>query len=211
MRKHKSKIYYSAGFISIILLPILCVLNSKNNEAFTNCCSIDIQIWDGKEDDLGNKGLTKFLNSKKYTTVNLNGDSVIDLKKIDKAAIKIKGITLSKDSIRGVKFHFGPNSDYATFIRVLDVLAIQKAGFYVPYKDDIFVANPKPIRSTSKQINIIPHIFKCGYSSLNEQNDNFIDWLFWKEKFKKYYLVIILYFLMVFFQFKSMYNKYFLS
>ena len=206
MRKHKSKIYYSAGFISIILLPILCVLNSKNNEAFTNCCSMDIQIWDGKEDDLGNKGLTKFLNSKKYTTVNLNGDNCADLKKIDKAAIEIKEITLSKDSIRGVKFHFGPNSDYATFIRVLDVLAIQKPGFYVPYKDDIFVANPKLKKTNFKKLKYIP----IRYCSVWRKTDNnFIDWPFWKEIFKKYYLVIILYFLMVFFQFKSMYHRYF--
>lgn len=204
MRKHKSKIYYSAGFISIILLPILCMLNSKNNEAFANCCSIDIQFWDGKEDDLGNKGLTAFLNSKKYTTVNLNGDNYTDLEKIDKAAIEIKKIVLSKDSIRGVKFHFGPNSEYATFIKVLDVLAIQKPGFYVPYKDDIFVANPKPIKSNSKLVKIIPFRY-C--SVWRKTDNNLIDWPFWKEMFEKYYLLIILYVLMIFFQFKKIFKS----
>ena len=86
---------------------------------------MDVEIWNGKEDSPRTKGIIEFLNSKKYTTVNLNGDSDIDLKKIDEAAIEIKKITLSKDSISGVKFHFGEQSEYGTFIKVLDVLEIQ--------------------------------------------------------------------------------------
>lgn len=206
MRKYKHKIYYTAGLISLILLPILCVWKSKNHEAFKNCSSIDIQFWNGKEDNEGTKGITNFLNSKRFITVNLNGDNATDLRKIDIAAIEIKKIKLSKDSIKGVKFHFGPKSDYATFIRVLDVLAIQKPGCYIPYKDDIFVANPKIIKSNFAKVDISGLIRKCSSVS-KPKDEKFIDLELLQDVLKKYYLLIILFFLMVFFQFKKIFRS----
>lgn len=164
---------------------------------------MDVQFWDGKEDNR-NKGLTELLNSKTYTTFNLNGDNFADLKKIKIAENEIKRIVSSRDSVKGVKFHFGPKSEYAIFIKVLDVLAIQKPDFYVPYKDDIFVANLKPRKRNKNLVSITPRI--CTSGSNYRREDDFINWEFLVGVLKKYYLLVILYFLMVFFQFKKIFR-----
>ena len=204
MKKSSRKIYYSAGLISIILLPILCIMYLKNNNAFKQYGSIDLQVWDGKENNIGTKGIRTFLNSKKYFIVDLTGENKSDQIKLNNAENTIKKLMISKDSLNGVKFHFGEKSEYWTFIRVLEILSIQKAKFYVPYKNDIWFANPR-IPKPSKNLKKIKS-FVCGY----RQNIIYIDKselkINWKENIKivkKYYLPIIAYLLMIFFTFKN--------
>jgi hypothetical protein len=204
MRKHNRKIYYSAGLISIILLPILCILHLKSIDAFTDYRSIDLQIWDGKEDNIRPNGVAKYLNSKKYTIVNLNGNNSSDKTKLYKAKKLVHKLILSKDSINGLKFHFGEKSEYWTFISVLNILIEENAEFYVPYKSDIWFANPKPrkINKKTRYINIV----HCGngYNYISQSES--INWSDIKELTKKYYLPIIAYFLMLVFTIKGIFK-----
>ena len=103
MRKHNKKIYYSAGLTSILMLPLLCVIYLKNNDAFINYGSIKLDVWNGKDFE---PEITQFLNSKKFTVVNLTGNLNSDKAKLNDAEKKIKRLIISKDSINGIKFHF---------------------------------------------------------------------------------------------------------
>jgi hypothetical protein len=204
MRKHNKKIYYSAGLISIILLPIICILHLKSIDAFTHYGVMNFQMWDGKEENIGTKGISEFLNSKKYTIVNLTGNNNSDKTKLNIAEKNVRKLILSNDSVSGIKFHFGEKSEYWTFIRVLDILANEKAKFYVPYKDDIWFTNPKP-RKINKNLKHIKPIY-CGYRPYYINESESIKWGEIKEIVSKYYLSIIAYLLMLVFTIKRIYK-----
>jgi uncharacterized protein YktA (UPF0223 family) len=200
MQKHNKKFYYSAGLISIILLPICCILYLKSIDAFTHYGSIDLYAWNGKD---FKKETIQFLNSKKFKIINLTGDSVSDKKKLNIAQKEIKKIISTKDSIRGIKFHFEKKSEYWSYVRVIEILEIENAKVYLPYKNDIWFANP---REPKKKIKT----FVCGtrYSTIYiDKTESKIKWQEIIEVLKKYYLPIIAYILMVFFTFKRIINE----
>jgi hypothetical protein len=200
MRKHNKKIYYSAGLISIIMLPILCVIYLKNNDAFVNYGSIKLEFWNGKDFE---PEITKFLNSKKFTVVTLTGNINSDKIKLNDAEQKIKRLIISKDSINGIKFHFEKKSEYWAFVKVLDILESEKARFYVPYKNDIWFTNP---RQPKKKIKT----FVCGtpfFSNYIDKRDSKIEYQKIIDLAKTYYLSIIAYFLMIFFTFRRILNE----
>jgi hypothetical protein len=165
---------------------------------------MDLQIWDGKEDNNGTKGITKFLNSKKYTVVNLTGDKNSDKTKLNIAENNVRKLILSKDTVNGIKFHFGKKSEYWTFIKVLDILAKEKAEFYVPYKNDIWFANPKPRKINKNLIVIEP--FHCGLSYNYTNESEKINWKEIRELIKKYFLPLIAYLFMLIFTIKRIYK-----
>ncbi|MGO4773732.1 hypothetical protein ACEN2I_18925 [Flavobacterium sp. W22_SRS_FK3] len=200
MRKRRTKIYYSAGLISIILLPLFCILYLKTNNAFTNYGSLELQTWNGKDFE---PEITNFLNTKKFSTVTLTGNISSDEAKLNIAEKEIKKLILSKDSINGIKFHFETKSEYWTFVRVLDILESKKAKFYLPYKNDIWFANP---REPKKKIKT----FICGtkYSTFFlDERESKTKSLKIIEIVKKYYLPIIVYILMIVFTFRKIINE----
>jgi hypothetical protein len=203
MRKHNKKIYYSAGLISIILLPIFCLIYLKSIDAFTQYGSIDLYTWDGKEDSIITKGLSKFLNSKKYTIVTLTGNINSDETKLNIAQKNIQKLISSKDTINGIRFHFDQKSQYWAFVKVLDILQVENAKFYVPYKNDIWFANPREPKKKIRR-------FVCGTRSSTIYIDKTESKIKWQEIFivlKKYYLPIITYILMIFFTFKRIMHE----
>ena len=182
------------------MLPILCVIYLKNNDAFTNYGSIKLYTWNGKDFE---PEITQFLNSKKFTVDNLTGNTNSDKVKLNDAEQKIKKLIISKDSINGIKFHFEKKSEYWTFVKVLDILESEKAKFYVPYKNDIWFTNP---RQPKKEIKT----FVCGtpyFSIIIDERDSKIEYQKIIELAKTYYLSIIAYFLMLFFTFRRIVNE----
>jgi hypothetical protein len=199
MRKHK-KIYYSAGLISIIMLPVLCIIYLKSIDAFTHYGSINLYVWNGKD---FKEETTKFLNSKKFSVVNLTGNLDSDLAKLNIAQKSVKQIISTKDSVKGIKFHFEKEAEYWSYIRVLDILQIENAKVYLPYKNDIWFANPREIKQKSKVNKTKIKSFICVSGRLQneyiEENISKISYRKVIEFSKKYYLPIIAYILMVFF------------
>ncbi|MFB9080002.1 hypothetical protein ACFFLS_08925 [Flavobacterium procerum] len=207
MRKQK-KIYYSAGLISILLLPVLCILYLENIDAFTHYGSIDLYVWNGKD---FKEETTKFLNSKKFTIVNLTGDSVSDKAKLKIAQKNVRQIISTKDSIKGIKFHFDNKAQYWSYISVLDIFQIEKAQVYLPYKNDIYFANPKIITHKPNVNKEAIRTFICVSARLQneylEEQKNKLTYQKVIDFSKKYFLPIIAYFLMFFFTLKRMVNE----
>ena len=186
------------------MLPILCVLYFKNNNSFKQYGSIDIQIWDGNENNTDTKGIRTFLNSKKYFIVSLTGENKSDQIKLVNAENTIKKLMISNDSLNGVKFHFEKKSEYWTYVKVLEILSIQKAKVYVQYKNDIWFANPRKPKPNKNLKQIRPTF--CGYRPSTIYENESEPKINWNKSFvilKKYCLPIIAYILMVFFTFKN--------
>lgn len=210
MQKRK-RIYYSAGLISIILLPVLCLINIKNNDAFKNRYSINFQNWDGQENSEFFKNNIAFLKTKKFTTVIITGNNNSDSIKLQEAQKNIKALVKSKDSVGGIKFHFGQKSQYWTYIRVLDIINIEQGGHYFSYKNDILFTNPKPPKPVKFDKNAEPlRIITCGSGGSDPDFEEDIWGPIWQKTIeigKKYYLPIIAYILMLFFTFRRIVNE----
>ena len=150
MRKHYKKNYYSAGLINVILLPVFCIIYFISIDAFTQYGSLSLWLWDGKS---YKKEFTQIKNTKIFKIINLTGNTDSDKEKLMKAQKDIRNIISTKDSINGIKFHFGNKSEYWSYIKVLDILQIEKAKAYLPYKNDIWFFNPlepKPNKNALK-------------------------------------------------------------
>lgn len=205
MRKHNKKNYYSAGLISVILLPVFCIIYLISIDAFTQYGSLSLGLWDGKS---YKKEFTQIKNTKIFKIINLTGNTDSDKEKLMKAQKDIRNIISTKDSINGIKFHFGNKSEYWSYIKVLDILQIEKAKAYLPYKNDIWFFNPIELKPNKNALKI--QLFSCGYSqnripiAENESENN------WQEiiaLLKKIYLPLIAYLLMFFFTFKKLWTK----
>lgn len=194
------------------MLPVMCIIYLKNIDAFTSYGSLQLSLWDGKD---FKKGITFFLNSKKFTVVNLTGNLDSDIVKLKIAQKSIKQIISTKDSIKGIKFHFEKKAEYWSYIRVIDILRIENASTFLVYKDDIWFANPRMLKP-DKNLKILDKIepFICISGRLqNEYLEKLQNEHLEKNKYKiiyqnviafckKYYLPIIAYILMLFFTFK---------
>lgn len=126
------------------MLPVLCILYLKSIDAFTHYNVIPLHVWNGKE---FKEETTKFLNSKKFTVVNLTGNLDSDITKLKIAQKSVKQIISTKDSVKGIKFHFEKEAQYWSYVRVLDILQIENAKTFLPYKNDIYFANPRMPKS----------------------------------------------------------------
>lgn len=211
MKTQRRKLYYSAGLISIILLPIFCLIYLNSIKAFKQFGSIQISLSD-KGFTENNVSLKKYLNSKRYFIVNLTGNNKIDKLKLENANILIKKIILSKDSIQGVKFNLR-KSEYWTFIKILDILRINNAELYNLYNNELWFANPpKPKTETikiNKNANSDRNYIDCDTQYINrkEQVVDEIENIGIKEFINNYYPSIIAYLLMIYFAVKS-YKQY---
>ena len=208
MHKRK-KIYYSAGLISIILLPVLCLMNIKNSNPFRNSNSIGFHSMGGQESTELFKNYTTFLNTKKFTTIALTGNNISDSIKLEEAQKNIKELVKLKDSVAGIKFHFGQKSKYWAFIRVLDILYVEQCYTFFVYKDDIWATNPRPIKFDKNAEPL--QIITCGSGGFDPNFKEDIWGPIWQKTIeigKKYYLPIIAYILMLFFTFRSIINQY---
>ena len=206
MRKTKKIKYYSSGLISILLLPIFCILFLKNTDAFQEYRAIDLampdKIWE-KDNAEESQYINSYLNSKKYSIVNLTGDKESDEVKLKIASENVKKIILTKDSINGIKFHFSKTAQYLSFIRVLDIMADNKVSFYFLRNNTMWFTNIqlRPFVNSKKQK--MPERMNCDTQYMNQKIDeqkveNF-DVKYDEVFFKKYFMPIIAYLLMVVF------------
>ncbi|PKB17659.1 hypothetical protein CLU82_2880 [Flavobacterium sp. 5] len=194
---------------------MLCFLTLKYNPSYKIYSSINCDLWGGDENTvLFKEGIT-FLNSKKFKTVDLTGDNVLDKIKIEKAQNDIRKLVGSKDSVSGIKFHFGQKSEYWTIVKVLDILQIEGANLYMFYKNDIWVTNPKRLKPNEMQdirLLLIGDVF--GQEVYVKDNEINIIWQKIKLNYqatieicKKYCLPIIAYILMLFFTIRRIINE----
>lgn len=140
---YRQRIYYPVGLISIILLPTFFIWYLNRNIAFENLRTLEI-VWWSPNLHINNSFLfpKESHPERNYTEVNITGIDYEDKIELIKAQILIRELISSKSTSTGVHFHFEDESKYWTLIKVLDICKIEKATFYIPYENDIWVMNP---------------------------------------------------------------------
>ncbi len=193
------------------MLPVMCLIHFKNIDAFTSYGLMQISVWNGQD---YKEEATFFLNSKKFTVVNLTGNLDSDVAKLKSAQKSMKQIISTKDSIKGIKFHFEKKAQYWSYIKVIDILQIEKASTFLVYKDDIWFANPRILKPNKNLKTLKIERIICTSGRLqNEYLEKLEKERLEKNKYKiiyqnvisfckKFYLPIMAYILMLFFTFK---------
>ncbi|PWK79803.1 hypothetical protein LX99_00263 [Mucilaginibacter oryzae] len=135
---HK-RVSYTPGLISLILLPVLCLVFLHQQKKFKHTGVLDIGIVDP---DIGRimakKYHFKIPPERNYAKVNFNGSISGDKSLLDFAKLEIKNMICTKSRTLGLQLHFGAHAKYQTFVSVIDMCSAD-ALTWVPIQDDIYV------------------------------------------------------------------------
>ncbi|MES2286843.1 MAG: hypothetical protein V4547_14230 [Bacteroidota bacterium] len=141
--KHTKPIYYTAGLISLIMLPILCIWNLDNNKAFEKQHVLELLWWskDRKDQQFDVHPSRKFDDT--YLTSDNNSNKI----KLDASQLKIRKLIATNDTINGVHFIFDNNSKYWTLVKVIDICNVEGAEHFILKDNDLWVCNyvPRPM------------------------------------------------------------------
>lgn len=216
-RKKKifKRIYYPAGLISLIFLPLLCIWFINKNEPFKEYRIISATFA------TNNKSLdfafmpAEITSKRDFTYFTLTGNEKEDQLKIKQARFKIRELVRSQDTTLGVCFRFNDLAKFWTFVKAIEICRTENAKLFVPYENDIWIYNlaPKKQKSGDDLIfgcSFIPTIDSLALTSyLQEQKD-----LKRQEKInetkgliKKYSVSILLFLGMVFLTMKKANKK----
>lgn len=134
--RHKKRLYYLPGLISLVLLPTLCIWNLDKQKAFDVPRVMEITWWNKIEE-------LPFLVHPdiEFIDINITGDDKQDKIKLDLAQLDVRQIVATKDTTKGVHFHFDDHAKYWTLIRALDICGTEHAKTYVPNDNDVWVYN----------------------------------------------------------------------
>lgn len=129
-KPHK-KLYYASGLISLLLLPILCVLYVQKQGAFNPIFSIEYrEIFHDGFISLRTK------ENKAYKTYCLSGDEVSDTKILKLVHEKIHELVTKKDAKSGVLVRFSNKSNFSSLIEVLNICYKENIQLYEFYNDE---------------------------------------------------------------------------
>ena len=141
LNKNRKFLFYPAGgILTLILLPVFVYMYLEKKNAFQTQKVIGFVI--PRDEDLKCNPIP----IRNYYVLKLDGNNFIDHATLEFARIVLHNILEAKDTCNGIKIHFGNQSEYWALVRVLDICRIEKASYYLLYKDWfwIFYINPKP-------------------------------------------------------------------
>jgi hypothetical protein len=138
-------INYAPGLISLVLFPMLCLMFLHQHKAFAHRGALNIAIVDPDMDKLMEKKYHfKIPPERSYTSVNLTGNATGDQSLLEFARFEIKSMIRTKNTIWGIRFHFGNKMKYQTFVSVFDMCSVEESIGWIPHNDDIYVFYVKP-------------------------------------------------------------------
>jgi hypothetical protein len=147
MNKKRKKIFYVPGMISLIFIPLLCLLYFYKTDAFAHYGVIDLTLSDEKS----------FLEYKvsslrKYKEFDFNGSKSNENKNLNELRFFLRKLVKELDTINGAKVHLGTKTHYDVFINVIDIIETENVPTWGLFKNDFYIlgSNNKPKRDKSK-------------------------------------------------------------
>lgn len=210
----RKPIIYPPGIISLVLLPVFCLIYLNKHKAFERQSCINLATWSPDwAKGLPPKYRGEYPLDRKYLAINLDGDNADDKIRLDFARLEIRRIITSEDTTSGVDFHFGKKAQYWTFITALDILQTEKAPVYSPYKDDVHMwfRKSQNVRQISPSYSI-PIIDLDGDIIRQPPTPEVIILRIWNKSVKfitivleNYWAPCIIFLAMLFFSFRKLY------
>ena len=192
--------------ISLLLIPVLCLWHFYSQKSFEIERAMDL----GLPNKVTDAQLVKdypLLTKRKYKEFTFNGSLESDKNNLIRFQQSLKQQNAIRDTVNGIKLHFGKQMKYEVFIRILDVLTIENTPTYMPYKNELIIINgaPSDIERERKKREAKygkPIVMSCGNPAMEarqrafeEEQQRLIDnENFQKSFFKKQWYLFLAYF-----------------
>jgi hypothetical protein len=92
-----------------------------------------------------------------YLTITFNESLTENSIKLAYAQLRIREILSNNDSINGIHFYFTDQAEYGTFVKLLDILILERAKHYVPNGNNLCFFY-KPSSTHFDEVSIPPDI-----------------------------------------------------
>ncbi|RZK36738.1 MAG: hypothetical protein EOO90_26780 [Pedobacter sp.] len=206
MIRNRTKIFYPAGLISLVLLPILCIWNLNKQKAFEKIGALEVAYFDHNElEEYSNsQSFKELISSRNYIVIEFTCNEKDDNIILEYAKVKIKNLIKSKDTITGVHFKFTEKAKYCNFVKAVDICQVESLNPLMD-KNDIWIAYYPPQRNVKEEnynvmfcgTNEASRILQAKAEKLAEFNE------YLSKKIKYLIFLSIPFLLMCFFSFRK--------
>lgn len=204
MMRNRNKIFYPAGSISLILLPILCICNLNKQKAFEKIGALEVAYFYHNElDESSNsQSFKELISSRNYIEIEFTGKEKDDNFILEYAKKKITALIKLKDTINGVHFKFTENAKYWNFVKAVDICQ-QKNQYPIMDGNNIWFSYYPPFIEEKND-----YVWICGTNETSrilvakaEKLAEFDEYL--SKKISYFILPFLVFLLMCFFSFRK--------
>ncbi|MBE8728022.1 hypothetical protein [Flavobacterium hungaricum] len=176
-RTKRRRIFYVLGMISLVLIPLFCLYHFYKVNAFR--IEGAIKFYSPPDSVMTEKFLAVKRN---YRIIDFNNSLNLEHKKIKNLQFALRKLNKENDTVNGIKIHLDKKAKYEVYVKVLEILELEKMPYYMPYKDDFLVLMmPKPKKSKVKN-------FVCGLQYLDMSEEDLLE----EERKKQFENIIAL-------------------
>ncbi len=202
-KPHK-KLYYTSGLISLLLLPILCVLYVQKTKVFERLYAIELNAWTPLMSEYWvMEGYDYYIHPQRnYLNIYLTGNEKEDRTKLDFVQLQLRDLVKSKDTLSGVHIVLGNNSKYWEFVEIINISMKEKARRFTYVGNDFWFFNfypkPKPLIDNDL-VQLDFKLVECGGVvdyQIVKQEDSQTNWFDSKSLVIFYILLSILFLFM---------------
>jgi hypothetical protein len=136
--QHNRPRFYVAGFISLLLLFPLCMVQLKQYHAAQKAYVLEVVWYD--PDHPGVFG-PKAPPARDYQVIDIAGHKEHDRLKLNYAQLAIREMLHRHDTLTGIKIHFADTARYGSFIHALDICHQENAQTFVAFENDLWIFN----------------------------------------------------------------------
>ncbi|MBF4518850.1 hypothetical protein IRZ71_21040 [Flavobacterium sp. ANB] len=157
-REKRKKIFYVPGMISLIFIPLLCLIYFYKVDAFKVYTLLNVELPAPDNNVFEELNIADL---RKYKIFNYNSNEFEENRSLEKLRFSLRKLKKENDTINGIRIHLGKKMTYGVYVQVLNIFAEEGIEIYIPHKDDFWVfMKPKPKQNKSIRI---PIIRICGY------------------------------------------------
>ncbi|MBE8728021.1 hypothetical protein [Flavobacterium hungaricum] len=167
-RTKRRRIFYVPGMISLVLIPLFCLYHFYKVDAFKVYGSINISM--PYEKDYFAK--YKFASLREYKVFDFNENESKTKEQLKNVRLYLQNLIKARDTINGVKLHYGPKMHYETFIKTIDILNEVEAPVWGIDGNDVYIFaarnTPKKVKKDTTYVRM-----NCGTGELMRQEAYF--------------------------------------
>lgn len=195
------KLQFPAGLISLILLPILCLVYLYKHKAFVNYRITDVAFYNpASVNHLSKESRFKpYLPHRQFQLIELTGNDDEDKISLDFAQVLLRRYRQQKDTLHAIHIHFGPKSHYWSLVRAIDICHIEEIDIFMPYQNNFYAYGYfKPKHNLAQSYH--PLLYDdIVYHPQDETQKSWDERLsFVKESIQRFWAPIIFFLLMLF-------------
>jgi hypothetical protein len=135
----RKPIIYLPGMISLVLLPVACLIFLNMHRPSAGLSWMDIVLWGPDMVKSFPEDYRYFPLDRKYINITLDGDDNRNRAKLIFARSEVTKMLHSKDTVNGINIHFTDKSKYWAYVNAWDICLSQGVQNYRAYNDDFSI------------------------------------------------------------------------